>query len=44
MKYFGGEEHEGERYRKSINKYQALEYQVISMCIRPLNVALANHL
>ncbi|KAL1735633.1 hypothetical protein EV714DRAFT_243749 [Schizophyllum commune] len=29
VKYFGGEEHEGERYRKSINKYQALEYQVI---------------
>ncbi|TRM69749.1 P-loop containing nucleoside triphosphate hydrolase protein [Schizophyllum amplum] len=30
VKYFGGEEHEGQRYRKSIDKYQALEYQVIS--------------
>lgn len=33
VKYFGGEEHEGERYREAIREYQALEYKVISMCI-----------
>ncbi|KJA27744.1 hypothetical protein HYPSUDRAFT_130746 [Hypholoma sublateritium FD-334 SS-4] len=29
VKYFGGEEHEGERYREAIREYQALEYKVI---------------
>lgn len=30
VKYFGGEQHEGERYRDAINQYQALEYRVMS--------------
>ncbi|KAH9957336.1 hypothetical protein BC827DRAFT_1226357 [Russula dissimulans] len=30
VKYFNGEEHEGERYRDSIRKYQTLEYRAIS--------------
>ena len=30
VKYFNGEEHEGERYHDSIRKYQKLEYRVIS--------------
>lgn len=29
VKYFNGEEHEGERYREAIREYQALEYKVI---------------
>ncbi|KAJ6603106.1 hypothetical protein B0H10DRAFT_1957867 [Mycena sp. CBHHK59/15] len=29
VKYFGGEEHEGERYRAAVNQYQELEYKVI---------------
>ncbi|EDR09151.1 uncharacterized protein LACBIDRAFT_249450, partial [Laccaria bicolor S238N-H82] len=29
VKYFGGEEHEGGRYREAIREYQALEYKVI---------------
>ncbi|TFK44564.1 hypothetical protein BDQ12DRAFT_717702 [Crucibulum laeve] len=29
VKYFGGEEHEGARYRDAIREYQALEYKVI---------------
>ncbi|KAJ7078899.1 hypothetical protein B0H15DRAFT_859656 [Mycena belliarum] len=29
VKYFGGEEHEGERYRQAIAEYQELEYKVI---------------
>ncbi|KAG6920115.1 hypothetical protein DXG01_010183 [Tephrocybe rancida] len=29
VKYFGGEEHEGERYRDALREYQALEYKVI---------------
>ncbi|KZT56170.1 hypothetical protein CALCODRAFT_544293 [Calocera cornea HHB12733] len=28
VKYFTGEEHESERYRESVNKYQGLEYKV----------------
>ncbi|KAF8813645.1 hypothetical protein BYT27DRAFT_7157317 [Phlegmacium glaucopus] len=28
VKYFGGEQHEGERYREAIREYQALEYKV----------------
>ena len=31
MKYFGGEEHEGARYRAAVRDYQALEFKVISM-------------
>ena len=31
VKYFGGEEHEGARYRAAVREYQALEYRVISM-------------
>jgi ATP-binding cassette subfamily B (MDR/TAP) protein 6 len=30
VKYFSGEDHEGERYRDAIREYQALEYKVIS--------------
>jgi ATP-binding cassette subfamily B (MDR/TAP) protein 6 len=30
VKYFNGEEHEGERYRESIRKYQSLEYRVMT--------------
>ena len=30
VKYFGGEEHEGERYRDALREYQTLEYKVIS--------------
>jgi hypothetical protein len=29
VKYFNGEEYEGDRYRESIKNYQTLEYQVI---------------
>ncbi|KAF8054164.1 mitochondrial half-size ABC transporter [Lyophyllum atratum] len=29
VKYFGGEEHEGARYREALREYQALEYKVI---------------
>ena len=29
VKYFNGEEYEGERYRESIKNYQTLEYRVI---------------
>ncbi|KII92241.1 hypothetical protein PLICRDRAFT_133692 [Plicaturopsis crispa FD-325 SS-3] len=29
VKYFGGEEHEGARYRSAVRDYQALEYKVI---------------
>ena len=32
VKYFGGEQHEGERYRDAIRQYQALEYRVMSTC------------
>lgn len=31
VKYFGGEQHEGERYRDAIRQYQAMEYKVIGM-------------
>jgi ABC-type transport system involved in Fe-S cluster assembly fused permease/ATPase subunit len=30
VKYFGGEQHEGERYKEAIREYQALEYKVTS--------------
>jgi ABC-type transport system involved in Fe-S cluster assembly fused permease/ATPase subunit len=30
VKYFNGEDYEGERYRESIRNYQTLEYRVIS--------------
>ena len=29
VKYFNGEQHEGERYRAALASYQALEYRVI---------------
>ena len=29
VKYFGGEEHEGERYREAIKAYQSVELRVI---------------
>lgn len=29
VKYFNGEQHEGERYRAALADYQALEYRVI---------------
>ncbi|KAG5646274.1 hypothetical protein DXG03_003870 [Asterophora parasitica] len=29
VKYFGGEDHEGERYRDALREYQTLEYKVI---------------
>ncbi|KAG8936275.1 hypothetical protein FRC02_003211 [Tulasnella sp. 418] len=32
VKYFGGEAHEAERYRKAIEEYQVLEYKVIGEC------------
>ena len=32
VKYFGGEQHEGERYREAIREYQMLEYKVTSSC------------
>lgn len=31
VKYFNGEEHEGERYRDALLQYQALEYRVMRM-------------
>ncbi|KAF8267679.1 hypothetical protein EI94DRAFT_1729904 [Lactarius quietus] len=37
VKYFNGEEHEGERYRVSIRKYQSLEYRVM-MAMNLLNM------
>lgn len=30
VKYFGGEEHEGNRYRDAIKEYQVMEYKVMS--------------
>ena len=35
VKYFGGEEHEGVRYRDAVEEYQALEYKVISRLNQP---------
>ena len=32
VKYFGGEQHEGERYRNAIRDYQVLEYRVMRGC------------
>lgn len=32
VKYFGGEQHEAERYRNAIRDYQVLEYKVMSSC------------
>jgi ABC-type transport system involved in Fe-S cluster assembly fused permease/ATPase subunit len=29
VKYFGGEEYEGDRYRNAIRDYQAMEYTVV---------------
>lgn len=29
VKYFNGEQHEGERYRDAIRQYQSLEYRVM---------------
>ncbi|KAF4620663.1 hypothetical protein D9613_000572 [Agrocybe pediades] len=37
VKYFGGEEHEGERYADAIREYQNLEYKVI-MSLNLLNL------
>ena len=31
VKYFGGEQHEGERYREAIRQYQTVEYKVLGM-------------
>lgn len=36
VKYFGGEEHEGQRYSEAIQEYQALEYKVICTMNCPL--------
>lgn len=36
VKYFGGEEHEGQRYRAAIRDYQVMEYKVMSTCHLPL--------
>lgn len=30
VKYFNGEQHEGERYREAILQYQSFEYRVMS--------------
>ncbi|TFL04872.1 hypothetical protein BDV98DRAFT_562962 [Pterulicium gracile] len=38
VKYFGGEEHEGERYRKAFQDYQVLEYSVVQS-LNLLNLA-----
>lgn len=43
MKYFGGEQHEGERYQDAIRQYQTLEYRVMSMD-RPCFLALCLHI
>jgi ABC-type transport system involved in Fe-S cluster assembly fused permease/ATPase subunit len=32
IKYFGGEEHEGNRYREAFREYQILEYKMTSNC------------
>ena len=32
VKYFGGEEHEGERYSDAIRQYQNVEYKVLGPC------------
>ena len=29
VKYFNGEQHEGERYREAIQQYQGFEYKVM---------------
>ena len=33
VKYFGGEQYEGDRYREAIQEYQTLEYKVTSSWI-----------
>ena len=41
VKYFNGEQHEGERYREAIRQYQSLEYRVMGMSdsyLLPLSV------
>ena len=35
VKYFGGEEHEGNRYREAIKEYQVMEYKVMSTHASP---------
>lgn len=35
VKYFGGEEHEGARYREALREYQALEYKVTGRAFHP---------
>ena len=42
MKYFNGEEHETDRYRESIRKYQSLEYRVMSELPESVHVLLCN--
>ncbi|TFK75330.1 hypothetical protein BDN72DRAFT_954958 [Pluteus cervinus] len=37
VKYFNGEEHEGNRYREAVNQYQIMEYKVI-MYLNLLNL------
>ena len=32
VKYFGGEQHEGERYAEAIRQYQTVEYKVLGAC------------
>lgn len=34
VKYFNGEQHEGERYREAIRQYQGLEYKVMGEAYR----------
>ncbi|GJJ06282.1 hypothetical protein Clacol_000473 [Clathrus columnatus] len=38
VKYFNGEQHEGQRYQDAIRQYQALEYRVMSPVVKPVKL------
>ncbi|KAI1791257.1 hypothetical protein LXA43DRAFT_1011840 [Ganoderma leucocontextum] len=40
VKYFNGEEHEGERYREAIRQYQSLEYKTLGLLVGSMIVAM----
>ena len=40
VKYFGGEDHEGERYREAMREYQKLELKVIRMWPSPISTCI----
>lgn len=44
VKYFNGEQHEGERYRAALAGYQALEYRLIGRLHFDVSVLLSTYL